>query len=101
MHRRDHKVAGLSCSDGSLGGLVVVDVRNDYDVGVLAHGALDCFGEVRSIDSDLTLSNDRKFVRVENLDWILDGDDRHGASAVDVVAIAAWWLLPDAYGPLT
>ncbi len=85
MHGREHQVAGAGEMDRGLHALAVANLANQDHIGRRAHHAAQGAGVGLGVEPDLALVHDRAFVRVQELDRVLDGDDVVGGVLVAVV----------------
>ena len=68
-------MTGFCGGDGGVDGFEVAHFADENDVGILAQGAAESFGEVRNVDANLALSDQRFFVLMIIFDGVFDGDD--------------------------
>ena len=84
VQRGKHQVTRLRCLQRGPDGLRIPHLSDQDHIGVLAHGISERGEEVWGVEADLSLVDRRHRIGVDDLDGILDRDDVHRPSQVDV-----------------
>jgi hypothetical protein len=85
VHGGQHQVAGLGGLERDVHRLVVAQLTDEDDVGVLAERRAQGSGEVDGVEPHLALGDRGALAAVEELDGVLHGEDVHRLGLVDVV----------------
>ena len=83
MGRGQDEVAGLGGGERRFDGLPIPDFAHEDDVGGLAQGGAQSFGEAREIRAEFALGDVAEARRLEKFHRVLQGDGVDGAGAHD------------------